>query len=131
LLMGDGFAPRLQAVGSNALEVGMTGAPLPRIELLPAPHIETRDLRVPNRGNKAAAAGKTDLQIEPMVLLHHEVHIDGVVLRRLVIPIEKSGDAALPAITRFPRAILRSAVAHTCLSDPDATLSRIAGPLAR
>ena len=80
---------RVEAIASDALQMDVTVGQRPEIGFLPSLHIALGDVHVRNHGAEVATAGEVDLRIELMPLLHHEIRIEKVALKRLALTIER------------------------------------------
>src|SRR3990170_1171931 len=91
LLLVDGNAhkPRLEAAASDALGMEVRIGGRMRIGLFPGFHVTLEDVRIRNRGADVASAMSTILGIELLPLLHKEVRIVRIGMKRPRISIEQ------------------------------------------
>ncbi|MGO9995284.1 MAG: AsmA family protein [Steroidobacteraceae bacterium] len=87
--------PRVEVFASQALgmEVGVGGRVT--IGFLPRLHITLADVHVRTCGADLASAGEVDLGMEFLPLLHQEVQIEKLALKRLTISLQRNGDGKL------------------------------------
>lgn len=87
--------PRVEAIASEALgmEVNVIGRLV--IGFLPGLHVALGNVHLRQRGAEVAAAGEVDLGVELLPLLHKELRIDRIEVKRLTIAIERDYDGKL------------------------------------
>jgi AsmA protein len=84
--------PRLEAAASDALGMEVRIGGRLGIGLLPGFHVKVEDVRIRNRGADVASAKETTLGIELLPLLHKEVRIVEIGMKRPRISIEQDRD---------------------------------------
>jgi uncharacterized protein involved in outer membrane biogenesis len=84
--------PRLEAAASDALGMEVRIAGRLGIGLIPGFHVTLEDVRIRNRGEDVASAAETTLGIELLPLLHREVRIVKIGMKRPRISIEQDRD---------------------------------------
>jgi len=84
--------PRLEAAASDALGMEVRIGGRMGIGLFPGFHVTLEDVRIRNRGADVASAKETILGIELLPLLHKEVRIVKIGMKRPRISIEQDRD---------------------------------------
>jgi len=88
----NAYKPRLEAVASDALGMEVRIAGRLGIGLFPGFHATLEDVRIRNRGADVASAKETRLGIELLPLLHKEIRIVKIGMKRPRISIEQDRD---------------------------------------
>lgn len=94
---------RVEAVASEALEMEVSVGGRLALGFLPGLHVALADVHARKRGADVASAAEVDLGIELLPLLHKEVRIKNIGLKRVRISIERDRDGKLN-IDRSPQA---------------------------
>ena len=89
---GNAHKPRLEAAASDALGMEVRIGGRLGIGLTPGLHVALEDVRIRNRGADVASAKETMLGIELLPLLHKEVRIVKIGMKRPRISIEQDTD---------------------------------------
>lgn len=84
--------PRLEAAASAALGMEFEVGGRLGVRFLPALSVTLQDMHIRNRGTEVATAKETRLEIEVLPLLHKEVRIRNIALKRPRISIERDRD---------------------------------------
>ena len=95
LSWGKNARPRVEALASEALQMEVNVGGRPAVGFLPGLHVTLSDVRIRNHGADVASAGEVDLGIELLPLLHKEVQINRIGLKRLRVMIERDRDGKL------------------------------------
>ena len=88
----NALKPRLEAAASDALGMEVRIGGRLGIRLFPGFHITVEDVRIRNRGADVASAKETTLGIEFLPLLHRELRIVKIGMKRPRISIEQDRD---------------------------------------
>src|SRR5512139_2469126 len=88
----NALKPRLEAIASDALGMEVRIGGRLGIGLFPDPHIAAEDVRIRNRGADVASAKETFLGIEFLPLLHKELRIVKIGMKRPRVSIEQDRD---------------------------------------
>jgi AsmA protein len=87
--------PRVEALASEALEMEVhIGGPV-AIGFLPRLHIALAEVHLRKRGAEVASAGEVNLGMALLPLLHREVRIESIGMKRLRVAIERDRDGKL------------------------------------
>jgi len=108
--------PRIQAVAADALGVGVAIDGAVHIGLLPLPHLALGNVHLSSPGGEFASAGDIDLGIALLPLLHAQVRIDRIELKRLRLTLELDRNGKLNVRSSRPPGPL-----------PDVVIGRITG----
>lgn len=122
LVLRANAKPRLQAVASEALEMEVTVGGRLAVGFLPGLHVALTDVHARKRGAEVASAEEVDVGIEVLPLIHGEVRIATIGLKRLRIAIERDGDGKLNVSRSSQTQGTRPALPATQVSVSDATL---------
>ena len=87
--------PRVEALASKALGMKVSVGGRVTVGFLPRLHITLADVHVRTCGADLASAGEVDLGMEFLPLLHQEVQIEKLALKRLTISLQRNGDGKL------------------------------------
>ncbi len=87
--------PWVEAFASKALGMQVSVGGRMTIDLLPRLHIALADVHVRTCGADLASAGEVDLGMQFLPLLHQEVQVETLTLKRLTISIQRNGDGKL------------------------------------
>jgi len=114
---------RAEAVASQALDMDVTVGGRAAIGFFPGLHVALANVHARERGADVASAGEVDLGIEILPLLHKEVRIKSIALKRLRIALERDRDGNLN-VERPPAAKgILPALTVAKVSVSDATLT--------
>jgi AsmA protein len=87
--------PRVEAFASKALGMEVRVGGRVTVGFLPRLHITLADVHVRTCGADLASAGEVDLGMEFLPLLHQEVRIEKMALKRLTISLQRNGAGKL------------------------------------
>lgn len=86
------YKPRIEAAASQTLGMEFKiGGPL-SVGFLPGVHLALRDISIHNHGLEIASAKEARLGIDFLPLLRKEIRIDGIILRKPKISIERDAE---------------------------------------
>jgi AsmA protein len=88
--LGVNAKARVTAAAAEALGMEVSVGGRSAMGIFPALHFKLEDVHVRNRGAEVASAGEVDLGVAVLPLLHHEVRLEQVVLKRLRIAIDRN-----------------------------------------
>ena len=95
LLLRVNLKSRVKAATSEALDMDVNVGGRAAIGFFPGLHVVLADVHARKRGADVASAGEVNLGIEILPLLHREVRIKNVVVKRLRLALERDSDGKL------------------------------------
>jgi uncharacterized protein involved in outer membrane biogenesis len=87
--------PRVQGLATQSLGIDVTIGGAVHIGLLPSPHLALADVHIGSQHHEIATAGAVSLGFAFLPLLHHQVRIDRITLKRVSITLERDQDGNL------------------------------------
>ena len=130
LLLRVNAKSRVEAAASNALEMDVKVVGRTAIGFFPSVHIALEDVHAHKQGADVASAGEVNLGIEILPLLHREVRIKNIAVKRLRIALEKGRDGKLNVerSSAVKGALAELSIAKASISDATLTyVNRLSG----
>ncbi|MGB8692154.1 MAG: AsmA family protein, partial [Steroidobacteraceae bacterium] len=119
LYLGVNAKARVTAAATEALGMEVSVGGRSAMGIFPALHFTFEDVHVRNGGVDVASAGEVDLGIAVLPLLHHEVRLEKIVLKRLriAIKIDRAGKWNVDSSSQGQQDAAALAIAKISASD--------------